>query len=209
MWLTGEGAYYLDTRYILLQLGGEVPEGVVYIVKESGDALAKVSCHHHHWDERKEGDDCQRWVANDQNRHNPNREHPQLDDLYQAISCKGLDRAHILDAAVDQLTGGAMVVISEGQVLDAVIHNIPQVVTYMCPDPFGQITLAQIQDGSHDADTNQDQCRTDQEISCPGFQTLVNHTLDDLRYYQRETGDAQQDEYVEQDFPEIGFEISV
>jgi len=100
-----------------------------------------------------------------------------------------------------------VVVIGEGQVLDAVVHGIAQVVAHVRPDPFGQVALAQVQDGRARADANQDQRRADQECGCPGFQALVNHALDDLRHHQRETGHAQQDEHVEHELPEIWFEI--
>lgn len=72
--------------------------------------------------------------------------------------------------------------IGERQVLHAVVHGVAQVVAHVRSNPFGQVTLAQVQGGRAHATANQDQRRANQECSCPGFQTLVNHALDDLWY---------------------------
>ena len=58
------------------------------------------------------------------------------------------------------------------------------------------------------ADAKQEQRRADQEGRCPGFQPLVDHVLDDLRHHQRKAGHAQQEDDVEQDLPDIGFEVN-
>ena len=95
------------------------------------------------------------------------REDPQLDDLDDALSGEELDGTHILDAAVDELPGGGVVVVGEGQVLDAVVHGIAQVIAHVRRDPLGQVTLSQVKGGGQETDADQDQRRTDQEGSLP------------------------------------------
>lgn len=56
MRLTCKGTHHLSPRHSLLQMSREVAEGIVHVIKETGDALAEVGRHHHHRDERKEHD---------------------------------------------------------------------------------------------------------------------------------------------------------
>ncbi|MBV6467017.1 MAG: hypothetical protein PGMFKBFP_02349 [Anaerolineales bacterium] len=100
-----------------------------------------------------------------------------------------------------------MVVIGKGQVLDAVVHRVAQVVADVRGHPLGQIPLKEVEDRGRQAKTEQEQRRVDEVARLAFEQALVHDAFQDVRDDERQSRDYQKDEQVEQDLPEIGFEI--
>src|SRR5271157_2185798 len=204
--LTGEGAHHLDPRHVFLQAGGQVAERIVGVIEEAGDAIAEIDRHHHHRDERQQAYQRHDGVPSDQDGHHTGGNDRQLNDIDYALPGEGLDGAHVLDATVDQLSGRGVVVIGEGQVLDAVVHAVAQVVTHVSGNPLGEVALDKVQGGGQEADAEQEQSRMDQESGRAGFEAVVDHALDDQRHDQRQTGGREQEGQVEGELAEIRVE---
>lgn len=73
--------------------------------------------------------------------------------------------------------------------------------------PLGQVTLKEIEDRGRQAETEQEQRGVDEVARLAFEQALVHDAFQDVRDDERQSRDYEKDEQVEQDLPEIGFDV--
>ena len=141
MCLTGKGAHHLHPGDIFLQFGGELAQDIIDVQEQLADALAEAGGDHHQRNHRQQGNEGQQRVAGEQDHQDSDQQQGHPDQLDDAVTGKTLHRAHILDAAADQLAGLGMVVEAEGEALNVIVEPVAQVVSHEICQRFGLVAL--------------------------------------------------------------------